>query len=73
MNINLKSENFKNNIYRLINQSQLPVSNIYFIFKIMFQELEDLYYQTINEELEKENKKADETTTEEENNEQMDA
>lgn len=49
-NINLKSEIFKNNLYSLINSSNLPVSNVYFIFKLTMQELEDLYYKTLNDE-----------------------
>ena len=37
MNINLKSEEFKNNLYSLISNSELPVANVYYIFKIVSQ------------------------------------
>ena len=52
-NINLKSEIFKNNLYSLINNSNLPVSNVYFIFKLIMQELENFYYKTLNDENQK--------------------
>jgi len=34
-NINLKSEAFRQAIYDLINKSNLPVSNIYFILTLL--------------------------------------
>ncbi len=47
MNINLKSEEFKNNLYSLISNSELPVANVYYIFKIVSQQVEDTYNQVI--------------------------
>lgn len=48
--INLESEIFKQNIYSLINKSSLPISNIYFIFSLIENQLEKQYYATLNEE-----------------------
>lgn len=47
MNINLKSEEFKNNLYSLINDSELPIANIYYILKVISQQVEDTYNQVI--------------------------
>ena len=72
-NINLKSEIFKNNLYSLINNSNLPVSNVYFIFKLIMQELENFYYKTLNDENQKNvidnNEKFNQTKEIEKNNE----
>lgn len=48
--INLESEIFKQNICSLINKSSLPISNIYFIFSLIENQLEKQYYATLNEE-----------------------
>ena len=48
--INMKSEELKNSLYNLINNSDLPISNVYFIFQLITQELESTYYQILNEE-----------------------
>ena len=48
-NINLQSEEFKDNLYSLIANSELPISNIYFIFKMVSKELEETYNQVIKE------------------------
>lgn len=48
--INLESEIFKQNIYSLINKSSLPISNVYFIFSLIENQLEKQYYATLNEE-----------------------
>lgn len=37
MNINLQSEEFKNNLYSLITSSELPIANVYYILKIVLQ------------------------------------
>ena len=50
ISVNIRSERFKNNLYALINNSNLPISNVYFIFKLTMQELENLYYGTLNDE-----------------------
>ncbi len=53
--INVRSEEFKSNLYSLINNSGLPISNVYFIFQLVAQELENTYYGTLNTELEEKN------------------
>lgn len=64
-NIILNTENFKDEIIKLIKNSNLPVSLIYYIIKDLERELEDVYKQSvkialqeqkINKEQEKENK-----------------
>ena len=47
MNINLKSEEFKNNLYSLISNSELPIANVYYILKVISQQVEDTYNQII--------------------------
>lgn len=47
MNINLQSEEFKNNLYSLITSSELPIANVYYILKIVLQQTEDAYNQVI--------------------------
>lgn len=57
--INLKTEIFKQNLYSLINNSDIPIANAYFVFQAIGKELEETYYQAINEEnqqLQQENK-----------------
>lgn len=53
--INVKSEEFKSNLYSLVNNSGLPIANVYFIFQLVAQELENTYYGTLNAELEEKN------------------
>ena len=35
MSINLLSEQFRNNLYNLVNNSGLPIANVYFILKMV--------------------------------------
>ena len=46
--INLKSENFRQNLYSLIGTSELPIANVYFILKMAMQQVENTYYGTLN-------------------------
>ena len=48
--INLKSENFRQNLYSLIGTSELPIANVYFILKMAMQQVENTYYGTLNTE-----------------------
>ena len=50
--INIRSEEFKQNLCALINNSNLPIANVYYIFQAVAQELEMTYYGTLNEESE---------------------
>ena len=48
--INIKTEEFKQNLYNLINQSNLPISNVYYVMKDVFKELEGIYLNTLQQE-----------------------
>lgn len=50
--INIKTEQFKSNLYNLVNNSGLPISIVYYIFKFVEQDLENTYYGVLNEESE---------------------
>ena len=50
--INLKSEQFKNQIYDSINKSQLPISLVYYIFKEIMENISNTYQVTIKKEIE---------------------
>ena len=39
-NINLRIENFKNNLYKLANESKLPIAMVYYIYKVVEHDLE---------------------------------
>ena len=52
--INVKTEDFKRGIYNLINNADLPISNIYLVFKLLYNEIEQYYYQALNNENEPE-------------------
>ena len=49
MDFNLKCENLKNNLLKVINESKMPMAAIYFIFKSIFSDIQDQYYKTIND------------------------
>ena len=65
--INIKTENFKQNLLKLINSSGLPVANVYFVFQLVEKELEKTYYATLNQELIESSNQEEKNT--EENNE----
>lgn len=50
MSINLQSEQFRNNLYNLINSSGLPISSVYFIIRTVASQLELKYNEVINME-----------------------
>lgn len=49
--INLKVEQFKNQIYDLINQNELPISLTYYIFKEITENIEKAQKVAIKREL----------------------
>lgn len=49
--INLKAEQFKNQIYDLINQNELPISLTYYIFKEITENIEKAQKVAIKREL----------------------
>ena len=68
MDFNLKCENLKNNILKTINESQMPIATIYYIFKSIFVDVQNQYYKNINELiLAQQNKEKERDKTEENN------
>ena len=49
--INLSTETFRKNLYDLINKSNLPISNIYLVISMIYKELQNNYYATLNSEI----------------------
>ena len=47
---NLRNEEFRQKLIELINTSDLPISNIYFIFQLVNKEIENIYNQRVNAE-----------------------
>lgn len=50
-------EKFKQDLINLANNSNLSVGSVYFIFKSVFTEIQDVYYNTlksVSQEIEKE-------------------
>lgn len=58
--ININSEQFKKNLQNLINSSNLPISNIYYIISLIQKELEYEYYAILNSELAQQSQKQEE-------------
>lgn len=50
MTINQNSKKFEEKIYELINNSNLPIANVYYIFKLINKQIEELYYSQLNNE-----------------------
>ena len=48
MNINLQIENFRNELYNLVANCGLPISMVYYIYKNIGQELENTYFDILN-------------------------
>lgn len=47
---NTRCETLKRNIIDNINNSQLPIGAVYYIYKSLAQELENTYYGSLNDE-----------------------
>lgn len=45
--INIKTEEFKENLYKIINESQLPISTVYIVFKLVEQDLSNAFVNVI--------------------------
>lgn len=50
MNINYLTENFRREIYGTINNSQLPVSTLYFVMKDVFADVANAYEAAVKRE-----------------------
>lgn len=59
MNINLKIEEVKVNIEKIMTESQLPLGIIYYLFKDIYSQIERQYYASLNSIILKEQKKAE--------------
>lgn len=68
--INIKTENFKQNLLKLINSSGLPVANVYFVFQLIEKELEKTYYTTLNRELTESSNQEEKNAEEDDENEE---
>ncbi len=66
MTINQASEKFKRDLVNLINDGQLPISNIYYIFNLVAKEVESTYYATLNEECQEDEPERVNSTVDEE-------
>lgn len=49
--INIKTEELRIQFFNLINNCQLPISSVYYLFKDIMQELTDFYDKTMAEEI----------------------
>lgn len=58
MNFNLKCDDFKSKIIEIINQSDLPIAVVYYIFQSVYTEIENTYFGTINSARLKQQKEA---------------
>lgn len=71
--INLRTEQFKNQIYNLINQNELPISLTYYIFKEITENIEKAQKIAVKRELdqlEKQQQKQEKEKQEEQTTEQ---
>lgn len=65
MNINLQSENFKQELTNLINNSNLPIANVFYIIQLIQQQLKQTYYSIISKQMAKQQQKKEEQDQEE--------
>ena len=49
MNINLQIEDFRNKLYNLVANCELPISMVYYIYQNIGQELENTYFKVLND------------------------
>lgn len=49
MNINLQCEKFREQLIDNINNSNLPISSVYYIYQLILIELEKTYYASLEE------------------------
>lgn len=47
---NLKCENFKQQLVNIINNSELPISSVYYIFQLLYKDIEETYYNILKME-----------------------
>jgi len=47
--INIKTKDFEQNLLDLINNSQLPPANVYYVLRLIAKEVENSFYATLND------------------------
>ncbi len=60
MDFNLKCNNLRSEIIKNINESNLPIAVIYYMFQSLYIEIENTYFKTINQIQLKQQKKSTE-------------
>lgn len=50
MSVNYSIENFRQNVYELINNSQMPIGVAYFVFKDIFADITAAYQNAVQQE-----------------------
>lgn len=48
--INIKTKDFEQNLLDLINNSQLPPANVYYVLRLIAKEVENSFYATLNDQ-----------------------
>lgn len=69
--INILTQQYKQNLKNLINNSNLPIANVYFVTKLTLQQLENAYYGILNDELAASNQQEEVVNEEETADEQQ--
>ncbi len=64
---NIKVEELKEKLFEIVNESGLPFSSIYYLFKDFMKDLTDAYIENLNKEYQQYQKEKEETTENEEN------
>ncbi len=47
MNINIQTENTKNQIINILNNAEMPISLIYYMMKDLLKDIENQYYNQV--------------------------
>ena len=68
--INMQIEKFRYNLFNYINSCELPIGIAYYICKSIFQDLEDAYHDSLQEEWEMSHEENNNITKEQQNIEQ---
>lgn len=50
ISINLATENFKNNLITIIQESKLPIVNVFLVWQLLMKEIESNYNEVIKNE-----------------------
>lgn len=64
---NIKVEELKEKLFEIVNESGLPLSSVYYLFKDFMKDLTDAYTESLNNEYQQYQKEKEEVTENEEN------